>query len=209
MAQGAFRFDARPLPEPGVLEMALAPRLAATLLAPGLWPGHAMLLAHEEAPVRQAALDWMTARWPAGQKPDVLVTDDARLADESAAFVALSDAERGVRTVLVLAPVAADQLEIALPDLRSRLLGIASVSLPQPDQRTLEDLLGRYCAAMDFSVSQRDLEHAAALLPPRLGAVRAAVAELNETAGMAARVDRAALFAACHAVATQAGDDIT
>ena len=135
-------------------------------------------------------------------------THGLRFPDENAAFVALSDAERGVRTVLVLAPAAADLLEIALPDLRSRLLGIASVSLPEPDQRVIEELLSRYCAALGLTVAARDLEHAAALLPPRLGAVRAAVAELNENAGMAARIDRVRLFAACHTAATLAGDDI-
>jgi hypothetical protein len=204
--QPAFAFENRALPPVGALEIALLPQLAVTVTNPSLWPGHALALVTGDPNLIPDVGEWFAAHLFGDQSVDVITIDGNGFADEDAAFVALSHAERGLGRVLVLSPTPVTHLDIALPDLRSRLLGIGELCLPEASLNALEALLKAYCTTLGLRVEARDCEHAAALLPARLSAVRSAVSALNQSIGLSTKVDRQALLAACSAVATQTGE---
>jgi hypothetical protein len=180
--QAPLPFDMPRLPSVSAVALELDPAVARLVSAPARWPGRALVLdAREDRLVCELAIE--LAGQPGGRSDGfaVLTTSAGRFASEADAFVALSSAERGVGQVLVLSDRPAAQLDIALPDLRSRLQALATVSLPEPTLGVMEQLSAKLLDAAGLRVKPGDLAAATALLPARLSAVHDAVMRLLES----------------------------
>lgn len=197
MTQATLPFDLAVLPEPGALELQADMRLWSLLKQPELWPGHGMFLSTGDPALVEPVAQRLAEVWDINSCPQIIQLSGFSFPHEPDAFVALSAAERREKHVLVIAPVMPQGLEIALPDLHSRVLGIATVSLPEAGLQTIEQVLRAYLAAIGLEAAARDIEHAAVLLPARLSAVRQAVIRLNNNHAIARHVSRSDLLSAC------------
>ncbi|WP_135469287.1 HdaA/DnaA family protein [Crenalkalicoccus roseus] len=165
----------------------------AWLRRPGEWPGGRLALWGPPATGKTHMLRWLAAGrgWPVLSGPALsglpevppgtgLAVDDADIAAEERALLHLLNlsAERGQK-VLLAGREPPSRWPVALPDLASRLRGMAAVAVQPPGDPLLGALLSKHFADRQLRVDPGVQAWLLARLPREAGAVAEAAARLD------------------------------
>lgn len=133
----------------------------------------------------------------------LLVEDlDRGIADERVLFHLLNMAREHNLTVLLTAGLPAGELDVALPDLRSRLRALPMVSIEMPDEALLRAVLVKLFADRQLAVEPHVVDRIALHMDRSMSAATAIVAEIDRRAlALQRRVTRALAAEAMAAIA--------
>ena len=163
------------------------------------WPNNIMLLvgpegsgkSHlaaiwaEQAGARSTTTQALTAAAvPGALATGALVVEDLRSSDldERALFHLMNLAREDEAFVLVTARVPPSAFEIELPDLRSRLRAVPTVSLLAPGDQLFRALIVKFCADRQLDVDETVVSYLATRIERSYAAVRQAVELLDAEA---------------------------
>lgn len=163
------------------------------------WPNNIMLLvgpegsgkSHlaaiwaEQAGARSTTTQALTAAAvPGALATGALVVEDLRSSDldERALFHLMNLAREDEAFVLVTAREPPSAFEIELPDLRSRLRAVPTVSLLAPDDQLFRALIVKFCADRQLDVDETVVSYLATRIERSYAAVRQAVELLDAEA---------------------------
>jgi len=163
------------------------------------WPNRAMLLigpegsgkSHlaaiwaEQAGARSISAHALTAAAvPGALATGALVVEDLRPSDfdERAMFHLMNLAREDGASILVTARIAPSAFEVELPDLRSRLRAVPTVSLLPPDDLLFRGLIVKFCADRQMSIDESVVSYLASRIERSYAAARQAVDLLDTEA---------------------------
>ncbi len=104
------------------------------------------------------------------------------VADERALFYLLNVAREEKLSILLTSRSAAGELDIALPDLRSRLRALPMVTIDPPDDILLKAVLVKHFADRQLQVEPHVVEHLALRMERSMEAAQQLVAEIDKRA---------------------------
>lgn len=117
---------------------------------------------------------------------------DRGIADERTLFHLLNLAREQKASVLLTSACAPGELEVVLPDLRSRLRALPMVAIDRPDEVLLRAVLVKLFADRQIAVEPHVVEHIAQRMERSMAAAGAIVAEIDRRAlAMHRKVTRA------------------
>lgn len=131
---------------------------------------------------------------------------EAGVADERALFHALNLAREHKYSILLTSRIAPGDLQIALPDLRSRLRALPHVTIAAPDQALLQGLLVKLFADRQLAVEPQLIAHLVRHMERSTGAALKLVAEIDRRALETHRKVTRAL--AAEALASLGGEEV-
>lgn len=130
---------------------------------------------------------------------------DQGIASERALFHMLNLAREQAGSLLLTSAVPPGELQVALPDLRSRLRALAIAAIEPPDEALIRALLVKLFADRQLAVEPHVIDYLARHVERSTGAVGAVVAEIDRRGLVARRPVTRAL--AAEAVAALASRD--
>lgn len=107
---------------------------------------------------------------------------EAGIADERALFHALNLAREHKYSILLTSRIAPGDLDVTLPDLRSRLRALPHVAINAPDQILLQGLLVKLFADRQLAVEPALIAHLVRHMERSTGAAQRLVAEIDRRA---------------------------
>lgn len=168
MTQIALPLDVRGAARPARIVVGEGNRAAIEALSdPARWPFRTAVLLGPPRAGKSLLARWFAERG-AGE-----AIDDAQSADETVLFHAWNRAQETGRPLLL---TAATGWRVALPDLASRLAGSLRLSLDEPDDAMIADLLAAHAEQRRLTLG----EGAAAYLVPRIERSHAAIEAVVE-----------------------------
>jgi chromosomal replication initiation ATPase DnaA len=163
------------------------------------WPNRIMLLvgpegsgkSHlaaiwaEQAGARSISAHALTqAAVPGALATGALVVEDLKPSDfdERAMFHLMNLAREDGASILVTARIAPSAFEVELPDLRSRLRAVPTVSLLPPDDLLFRGLIVKFCADRQMNIDESVVSYLASRIERSYAAARQAVDLLDTEA---------------------------
>lgn len=112
-------------------------------------------------------------------RPLVVENIDAGIADERALFHLLNLAREHKRALLLTSARAPGELDVALPDLRSRLRAMSLIAIGAPDSELLRAVLVKLFADRQLTVEPHVIAHLALHMEQSMAAANRIVAEID------------------------------
>jgi len=173
MSQIALPLTTRRADDPARIVVGNANRAAIDALSDSAaWPYGTMILA---GPPRSGKS--LLARWVAGKDRVVEIIDGADAVGETELFHRWNRAQESGQPLLLVTD--SDPWDIALPDLRSRLSAALLITIGQPDDEMVGDLIAAQAEARSLALDEGALTYLIPRLERSFAAIEAVVAAID------------------------------